>query len=1026
MWASNKLTIGICVGLALLLIGYSVARAERLPIRTYTTTDGLESSFIHRIYQDSRGFIWFSTRNGLSRFDGYQFTTYNSADGLPHSTINFLLESRGGVYWVATNGGGVCRFNLAADNSSIVRDRTRPLFTVYPVGDKPATNRVNVLYEDRAGRIWAGADDGVFRLEEASGQAAFRRVELGLPRGPAFNSGVNAIMEDRRGALWVGINGELCRLLPNGHTERYTSRHGLFAEGIWSLLEDRDGRIWVGAIRGLYLLSPEPDPNKSIIARRYTTIDGLAGNSVLALSQSSDGRIWIGTTGGLTVFDGVRMRSYTRAHGLSERGVSPIIEDRDGNIWMGTFGSGAMKLIRNGFTSYDETDSPGFTQVYSLLEDDNGELFTIGDDWRISHFDKGKFISARPNVPEDVNNYWMPQIAFLDHRGEWWVANSKRLYRFPKVSRIEQLAHIRPKAIYTSKDGLPDGTVHRFFEDSRGDLWFSIPIQARNRLVRWERATETFHQYTEAEGLPSSSLPFAFCEDRAGALWIGFYDGGVARYHHGRFTFFTTSDGWPGGVITNLFLDRGGRLWVASSRSGISRIDDPRADHPKPINYTTAEGLSSNDTRCFTEDQWGRIYVGTIRGVDRLDPSTGRIKHYTLADGLSADFVISALRDRRGWLWFGTWKGLSRLIPEPDRPAAAAPVLITGLRVAGHAYSVSELGQTEVSGLEFAWRQSQVQIDFTGLAFALGERLSFRYKLEGADSDWNALTSQRTINYASLPPGSYRFVVQAVNSDGHFSPLPAVVAFTIRPPVWRRGWFIALTAALIGSGFYALYRYRLARLIEMERVRTRIAADLHDDIGSSLSQIAIISEVLHKQIQPQEQSVDRNLSLMARVSREAVDSMSDIVWAINPQRDHMHDLVRRMRRFASETFPARNIDFSFQIPGVDQNIKLDADVRRQVFLIFKEGVNNIVRHSGCARAEIEMRIEGPWLVLKIADNGQGIDRTRFSEGNGLVSMRRRAESLGGALDVISGDSGGTTIALKVLHGHRAGITSLRL
>jgi signal transduction histidine kinase len=212
----------------------------------------------------------------------------------------------------------------------------------------------------------------------------------------------------------------------------------------------------------------------------------------------------------------------------------------------------------------------------------------------------------------------------------------------------------------------------------------------------------------------------------------------------------------------------------------------------------------------------------------------------------------------------------------------------------------------------------------------------------------------------------------------------------------------------------------------MERVRTRIAADLHDDIGSSLSQIAIISEVLHKQIQPQEQSVDRNLSLMARVSREAVDSMSDIVWAINPQRDHMHDLVRRMRRFASETFPARDIDFSFQVPGVEQDIKLDADVRRQVFLIFKEGVNNIVRHSRGARAEIEMRVEGPWLVLKIADDGQGIGDARFGEGNGLASMRRRAESLGGALDVTSGAGGGTTIALKVLHSHRVGMARPRL
>ncbi len=1034
MRASKILTNNYCVILAvtLLIIGYSHAHAERLPIKTYTTTDGLESSFVQHIFQDSRGFIWFSTRNGLSRFDGQQFITYNTSHGLPHSTINFLLESRNGVYWVATNGGGVCRFNPGGDTPPGIRDQGKPLFTVYSMGDQPATNRVNILYDDSAGRIWAGTDDGLFRLDETNGQSVFRRVELTSRKGPAFDSGITAILEDRRGSLWIGMNGELYRLLPDGRIENYTARHGLRTEGIWSLLEDRDGRIWVGAVRGLFLLAPEPDLSNKIVARSYTISDGLASNTVLALRQVADGRIWIGTTDGLTEFDGVRMRSYTRAHGLSERSVHKIVEDKDGNLWMATYGSGVMKLIRNGFISYGEEDNSGLAQVYSILEDDKGELFAIGEGWRIGHFDKDKFASVRPNIPDVPSNTWMPQLAFLDHTGEWWVASNRGLYRFPRQSRIDRLPYIRPSAIYTSHDGLPEGSVHRFFEDSRGDLWMSTSGSARDRLVRWERATGSFHQYSEKDGLPPSNMPFAFCEDRANNLWIGFYDGGVARHRRGRFETFTGSAGsagsiaWPTGVITKLFLDQSGRIWIASSRSGLSRIDDPTSDHPIPFNYTTADGLSSNDTRCFTEDKWGRIYVGTVRGVDQLDPRTGRIKNYTTADGLSNDFVISALRDRRGWLWFGTWKGLSRLIPEPDRPATSPPVLITGLRVAGYTYSVSELGQTEVKDLEIESSQNQIEIDFTGLAFALGESLRFTYKLESADVDWSPLTSQRTINYASLRPGSYRFMVQAVNQEGHISPAPAVVAFTIRPPIWANWWFIALTAALIGSGIYALYRYRLTRLIEMERVRTRIAADLHDDIGSSLSQIAIISEVLHKQIQPQEQSVDRNLSLMARVSREAVDSMSDIVWAINPQRDHMHDLVRRMRRFASETFPARNIDFSFQVPGVEQDIKLDADVRRQVFLIFKESVNNIVRHSGCARAEIEMRIDGPWLVLKIADDGQGISDERFNEGNGLVSMRQRAESLGGELDVDSSDSGGTTIAIKVLHSHRSGIPRPRL
>src|SRR5215216_5576372 len=215
MRARKRLTPVYCViwAASLFLVGGSVARAERLPIKTYTTSDGLENSFVHHILQDSRGFIWFSTRNGLSRFDGNQFTTFNTEHGLPHSTINRLLETRGGVYWVATNGGGVCRFNPTPDGRPSARDEAGPLFTVYPVGDQLATNRVNIVYEDRAGRIWAGIDAGLFCLEEPSRQEEFRHVELGSQESPVGDSGVSAIVEDRRGVLWVAMNGELFRLL---------------------------------------------------------------------------------------------------------------------------------------------------------------------------------------------------------------------------------------------------------------------------------------------------------------------------------------------------------------------------------------------------------------------------------------------------------------------------------------------------------------------------------------------------------------------------------------------------------------------------------------------------------------------------------------------------------------------------------------------------------------------------------------------------------------------------------------------
>ena len=304
------------------------------------------------------------------------------------------------------------------------------------------------------------------------------------------------------------------------------------------------------------------------------------------------------------------------------------------------------------------------------------------------------------------------------------------------------------------------------------------------------------------------------------------------------------------------------------------------------------------------------------------------------------------------------------------------------------------------------------------LGFGTGEDLKYQYKLEGASGDWSPLAAQRTLNFASLAPGSYRLLLRAMGADGAFSETPATLLFKILPPVWRSWWFITMTAALTALVAYRLYSYRIRRLLELERVRTRIAADLHDDIGSSLSQISVLSEVLRTQLGAQEAPISNNISLINRVSQEALDSMSDIVWAINPQQDHLSDLVRRMRRVASENLPAGGIEFAFNASTAGHDLKLGADIRRQVFLMFKEAVNNVVRHSNCTRAEIDLNLDGRWLALVVADNGEGFDPGEVNEGNGLVSLRRRARALGGEAMITSNQDKGTTVTIKLPHTNR--------
>ena len=1050
---AGKAALRALMSLGLLLSLLSLAPAEHLPVRTYTTADGLPRDYVQRIVRDSHGFLWFCTRDGLSRFNGYEFTTYGVEHGLPHPSVTDLLETRQGVYWVATNGGGVCRFNPAerlASTGGMGGNTSR--FTVYPVGDEPMSNRVEVLHEDHNGQILVGTDAGLFRLDETNGQAAFRRIAL-------HDQMVVAFAEDREGSLWMSTTTGLVRRSPDGRTVRYAIQPSLLGDLVTALMFDREGRLWVGHRGGAGLVVLRPQPATSITARgeqlklrlarcgpvahspdqrvhlpanpgdvcQFTTADGLAGILVNGISQASDGRIWIATSGGLTEFSDGRFRSYTTALGLSNPEVWRPVEDRDGNLWLGSL-TGATKITWSGFATFGKADGLTNLGTSSIIEDRRGYLCSISaqNDFFVNRFDGRRFTAIKPQFPREIKGFgWgWNQVTFQDHTGEWWVPTSSGLCRFPRVESVEQLARTRPKAVYTHQRGeLTGDDIFRLFEDSRGDVWISMSGYLRNAAVRWERATESFHVCSEAEGLPPFGLPTAYCEDAAGNLWLGFYDGGLARYRDGRFHLFGQSDGVPAGLIRALYLDHAGRLWVASDRDGVARLDDSQAVHPNFVKYTIADGLASNSISCITEDKLGRLYFGTARSLDRFDPATNRIRHYTKADGLASNAVLVALRDREGALWFGTDQGISRLIPGPDPPPSPPPILINGLRIAGDVQAISALGETEVSGLVLNPTQNQLSIDFVGLGFAAGESLRYQYRFAG--SEWSAPTDQRTINYASLSPGRYQFQVQAVTADGNTSPTPATITFTILTPVWQRWWFVTLVALIVGLVAWVIYRYRVGRLIELERVRTRIATDLHDDIGSGLSQIALISEVVRRRVNRDDPPVRESLAQIAGSSRELVDSMSDIVWAVDPRKDHLSDLTQRMRRFASEVFTARNIEFRFHERAEAEDMKLGADVRRQVFLVFKESVNNIVRHSGCQQADIEFRVEHGWLTLKVSDDGKGFDSEEESDGHGLVSIRERATALGGDLEVISTNGGGTTVRLRAAVSRHSTLPSLK-
>lgn len=971
-------------------------------MRAFTAADGLAHDRVGSILPDSRGFVWFGTANGLSRFDGSRFVTYGSADGLGPSSVTTVVEIASGDYLVGTNGGGVARYQADIPHDGGAR------FHLFPVDpDAPASNRVNVIVRDSRARTWVGTDGGLFELA-IEPSLTFSRVGLGTPAGNDSRVQVWALAEDATGRLWIGTSNGLSVRAADGdvsHDEIFPARG---TDHVRALAIDPIRGVWVGHEAGLFLIRNPLDvtrpesgytPGRHGTRRRFTVEDGLSNERVFALHRTEAGVLWIGTALGLTRLHNDAFSST----GFSTLRVQALAEDGRGNLWISVIAGGVLRLGAHGLTSFTPEDGLADPHVRRVFETRTGHVAVVAMSQALSVFDGSRFGVVRPNLPAPSDRARGRYAAFLEDRvGDWWVPSGDGLCRYSGSRTTDDLPRLVPAACYTVRDGLAGADIWRMFEDARGDLWLATRTPAPHVLTRWERATGRFHQYSDADGLPSYNAVTSFAEDRSGQLWVGFWDGGLARLRAGRFDVFYTPDGLRLPIVA-LYADRAGRLWGAASGSGLIRIDDPGSSRPRMTIIGSSEGLPSDRVTAVTEDARGRLYVGSVVGVTRLDLSNGSVKHYTVEDGLARDEVTTAYRDRTGVLWFGTDAGVSRLVPDDDDEAPGIELLIAAARVGGVPLPLSDLGTARAGPFTLDTNHRHVEIDY----FTLGAShvSGIQYRLETAESDWTPASDRRTVTYANLANGAYRFVVRAPQG-GKWT--YASVAFTIPPPFWQRAWFVLSVAGVLAGALFVMHRGRVARLVAVERVRTRIASDLHDDIGSNLSQIAILGELLQR---PGSATPERALVRIADLSRESVDSLSDIVWSIDPDKDHLGNLAVRMRRLASDLLSSRDLELTFDMHGSPSQA-IGAGVRRDVFLAFKETLNNVVRHAVCRAVAIELAHDGGRLAFRVRDDGRGFDPRRAT-GHGLSSLRRRAERLGGTFTVSSTPGAGTLVEFVV-------------
>ncbi|HRH44548.1 MAG TPA: two-component regulator propeller domain-containing protein, partial [Pyrinomonadaceae bacterium] len=826
----------LLVNLTVLGIFSQILKAEHLPVKIYTSADGLGSGFVDYLKRDSNGFLWICTRDGLSRFDGSQFITYKIGGKNVAPGVESIFESTTGVYWVSTTGGA-----YYFDSKSIPQanpfNKNRPILDAKFAGDYRG-----YFFEDREGNLWIGTN-GLFRVEKTDENVSFNEIDLHLPEKYKRGFGINEIKQAEDGSLWLTSNYGLMRRLPDGRTILYANEKPAYT----SLLLDKKGRAWLVKGKTFQVLIPEtfaelsnfgqftelsPTPTTILALKSGGQVefpnkigevfqfangkDPYLNSAANRLFQTADGVIWLTTDNGLYEFKQNKVYFYSTEQGLPPS-LMRMEEDTAGNLWIGGQ-SGLTRLDRKGLVTFGLEDGLNSRNIFAITQDPEGNLYFANGDYHLSKFNGSSFQTVRPNLASDARRIWTSRYAFIDSHGEFWILTSRGLYRFTAVSNFLTLQGKNAVKIYGTNKGLICDEMFQIFEDSHGTIWLSMQPSSREGrgLVRFNRENESFYQFSQAEDFPEGKSASSFAEDKDGSLWLGFYEGGLAHFKDGKFTIFSFDADIPNGLITDLLFDNQGRLWISSALGGLFRIDDTNnPDQSQKVRLSTENGLSSNNVRTITEDNFGNIYAGTVRGVDRISPDTMHIKHYSVSDGLASDFVVDSFCDKNGDLWFGTTDGLSKLTPTQNEKPFAPSIRLGGLWIAGQEQNISTVGNTEFGNVELSSAQNNLQIQFFGLDFRAGETLRYQYKLEGADADWSVPTEQRTVNFANLSAGSYRFLVRAVNSEGVMSENPAVVSFKILPPIHLRWWFITVFLLLVSMIVFAFYRYRLARLREI-------------------------------------------------------------------------------------------------------------------------------------------------------------------------------------------------------------------
>ncbi|MBU6409078.1 MAG: ATP-binding protein [Verrucomicrobia bacterium] len=960
-------------------------------LRKWQMEDGLPNNIVTSLAQTPDGYLWVATPTHLARFDGNSFEIVPRelfAPGTRERT-SMLLTGRDGGLWMALDHGPVVHSKSGA----------MQLFTN---GLKNAV--VQSLTEDAGGNLWITYRDGV-ACRLSHGKAELFGTGEGLLNGPVCSLAV-----DTGGQMCFAKGGEFGKF-ENG---RFQSLFSLPGKPMATRLAPaRDGGIWICTGSKLFKFH-EHEKLKELGTFHPP------GMELPVLLEDRNGGVWIGTSDkGLFYF----AHNHFESVPTSYRQILCLLQDREGNIWAGTGGGGLDRIQRQAITLEGAETSLPFEAVQSMCQDTNGTLWAVTQN--------GLLVFRTNGLWKTFTNASLDGIAAscvtADAHGAIWIGTQQRsLYRLQNGAFT----------VWRARGNIRSRNVHCLLAGRNGDIWIggSVP-----------EIIERLHngKFQNFQPSPDVNVIRAMAEDDSANIWAGTANGNLLKISNGRMTDESVAVMGKEISIRTLRVSSDGSLWMGFAGSGIGRYKDGHF-----FRASLDKGLFDNEISQILFDGRGWLWLGADHGIFKIrvrefdELAAGKINQlhcivYGPNEGvpmLDANFGATpgALRSRDGRLWIPTRTALAVITPDQVRQDSQPPrVLLTKIiaddqtiAVYGNPMTVTNAVDLENPNVTFRLSPGhrRLQFEFTGINLTAPESVAFQYRLDGFDDHWIENGTLRSVSYTHLSTGTYRFRVRAGNRDGVWNETGASVAFEIEPFLWQQLWFRVAALILLISIVAVSVRYislrrlrRRLRVVEqqamVDRERARIAKDLHDDLGASMTRVTLLLELASQETGSRDAAAYVREGLDA--AREAIKSLDAAVWAINPRSNTLPELIDYIGEFAMGFLKSANVRCILDLPAELPDRAVSPELRHNLFLIAKEALNNIIRHAQAGTVRLQINATGQSIVMQIEDDGCGFD-TAPNNGadDGLRNMRQRAEQIGGRFEIHSKLGAGTRIAFE--------------